>query len=141
MNVGAILAPVFVQVALTLGLLVWSGVLRIRAVTSRTVHYRDIALGQSNWPPRATQISNAFHNQLELPVLFYVAIAIALIVMGPPSPLLVVLSWLFVVSRAVHALIHTTTNNVPRRFFAYAAGLAILGLIWLVLLAETYFRG
>ena len=139
MNVGPVLAPVFVQIALTLGLLVWSGVLRIRAVRGRTIHYRDIALGEPNWPPQATQVSNAFANQLELPVLFYLAIVLALIAGGPPSTLMVVLSWLFVVSRGVHALIHTTTNNVPRRFFAYVAGLFILGLIWLVVFAEVYF--
>jgi hypothetical protein len=138
MSVGTALAPVFVQVALTLGLLVWSGVLRIRAVTSRSVHYRDIALGEPNWPQRATQISNAFANQLELPVLFYVAVAFALIAAGPPSTLLVVLSWLFVISRGLHALVHTTTNNVPRRFFTYVGGLVLLALIWLVVLAEVY---
>ena len=139
MSIGTLLAPLFVQVALTLGLLVWGGVLRIRAVTGRTVHYRDIALGEPNWPPRATQIMNAFRNQLELPLLFYVAIAVALIAAGPPSPLLVVLSWLFVATRGLHALVHTTTNNVPRRFYTYTAGLALLAVIWLVVLAETYF--
>jgi hypothetical protein len=139
MSVGAALLPVFVQVALTFALLVWSGILRIREVTSRAVHYRDIALGEPNWPSRATQISNAFANQLELPLLFYVAIAFTLIAAGPPSTLLVVLSWLFVIFRGLHALVHTTTNNVPRRFFAYVGGLAILGLIWLVALAEIYF--
>ncbi len=139
MGVGAVLAPVFVQVALTLGLLVWSGFLRVRAVTGGAVHYRDIALGEQNWPREATQVANAFANQFELPVLFYVAVAFALIATPPPSLLLVVLSWLFVVCRGLHALVHTTTNNVPRRFFTYVAGLVVLALIWLAVLAEVYF--
>jgi len=33
---------------------------------------RDIALREPNWPPPTTQVANAFHNQLELPMLFYV---------------------------------------------------------------------
>ena len=42
-----------------------------------------------------------------------------------------VLAWLFVALRIVHAAIHVTGNDVPRRFLAYAAGLAVLALFWL----------
>ena len=38
---------------------------------------RDIALGQPDWPERPTQFGNAFHNQFELPVLFYVLTILA----------------------------------------------------------------
>ena len=33
----------------------------------------DVALGQLNWPPRVQQISNSYHSQFQLPVLFYVS--------------------------------------------------------------------
>ena len=35
--------------------------------------------------------------------------------------------------RFVHAAIHVTDNNVPRRFFAYSAGFFVLVAYWLVL--------
>ena len=140
MSAAVVLGPVFLQVALTLSLLVWSGTVRVRSVRSGVVHSRDIALGQRNWPPRVTQIGNSFQNQFELPVLFYLVVVLALLT-GRQSLALVILSWLFVASRGLHALIHVTTNNVPRRFMAYVAGLAILAAMWLIFAAEILFGG
>ena len=138
MNVAAVLAPVFVQIALTFGLLIWMGTLRVQAVRDGTLHVRDIALGQPSWPERITQVQNAYQNQFELPVLFYVLVALALI-SGRATATFIVLSWLFVVLRLFHALIHTTTNNVPRRFFVYTAGMAVLILMWLWFLFSVVF--
>ena len=132
MNVAVILAPLFAQVALTLALLAWQGYLRVSLVRNGAVQIRDIALGEPKWPPDATQAASAFSNQFELPVLFYLAIVIAIVV-GAASTAFVVLCWLFVATRFVHAAIHLTDNNVPRRSFAYTAGYVILGVIWLML--------
>lgn len=139
MSLATILAPVFVQVALTFALLIWQGRLRVAAIRGGELHIRDIALGQPNWPLRATQVANAYRNQFELPVLFYLAIVIA-IALGPVSPAFVALSWLFVAARLAHACVHVTTNNVPRRFLTFTAGLAILIALWVVLLATVLFR-
>ena len=49
------------------------------------------------------------------------------------------LSWLFVISRLFHALIHVTTNNVSRRFFVFLAGAVILTLMWLIFAATVLF--
>jgi hypothetical protein len=138
MNLALVLAPVFIQVALTFVLLIWSGVLRINAVRAKTVHPRDIALGEPNWPPRPTQVANAYRNQLELPVLFYVAVVLA-IIFGQATAAFVLLSWLFVGTRIVHAAIHTTSNNVAQRFWFYTAGLAVLILLWIVLALSLAF--
>ena len=75
MSIEAILMPMFAQVALTFVLLFWMSVLRLRAVRSGRCRPQQIALREPNWPPRVIQIANAFHNQLELPMLFYVVIA------------------------------------------------------------------
>jgi hypothetical protein len=139
--VGApeILAPLFVQVALTLALMFWSGVVRVAAVRSRVVHMRDIALREPNWPKQIAQITNAYQNQLELPVLFYVVTILALFT-GRPTITLVVLGWAFVATRLLHALVHVTTNNVARRFFLFATGAMILLAMW-VLFALDFFFG
>jgi hypothetical protein len=129
MTVDAILAPLFVQVALTFALMFWMGTVRTTAVRRGDARIRDTALGQPNWPPRVQQIANCYHNQFELPVLFYVLVILAYI-LRKADYLFVVMSWLFVVSRVVHAVIHTTTNRVPQRFLAFLIGAVVLLLMW-----------
>lgn len=131
MSVQAVLLPLFVQVGLTFVLLFWMGHLRVGALRRGEVKLKDIALGQPAWPGRATQIGNAFHNQLQLPVLFYVLVALALFT-KQADLLFVALSWVFVALRIVHAAIHVTTNNVPRRFYAFLAGAIVLVIMWAI---------
>ena len=90
-----------------------------------------IALGQPSWPVKAQQISNCFVNQFQLPVLFYVLTALT-IVTRQADLLFGVLAWLFVVTRLVHATIHTTTNLVPWRFYAFLAGAIVLLVMWII---------
>jgi hypothetical protein len=131
MTVPVVLLPLFVQVALTLALMFWMASTRVGSVTAGETKVRDIALGQSNWPTRVQQISNAHANQYELPVLFYVLTALALFT-RKADLLFVVMAWLFVLSRIVHAAIHTTSNRVSHRFYAFAAGAIILLLMWII---------
>jgi hypothetical protein len=131
MSIPAVLAPVFVLIALTFALNFWMAYLRVTAVSGGAVHTRDIALRQPNWPVRATQIGNAYHNQLEHPVLFYVLVAFSLITRQADF-LFVVMSWLFVVFRLVHAYVFVTTNRVSRRFQVFAAAGIVLLLMWAI---------
>ncbi|PVE23137.1 hypothetical protein DC522_17420 [Microvirga sp. KLBC 81] len=131
MNITAVLLPVFVQVGLTFVLLLWLGRLRVGALKAGEVRMCDIALGERNWPKRALQFQNAFHNQFEVPVLFYVLVVLALIT-RKADMLFVVMSWMFVTSRLVHAAIHTTSNKVIWRFQAFAAGVLILAFMWII---------
>ena len=78
MSVPMVLLPVFVLIGLTFALLLWMAFARRGALVGGQTKIRDIVLGQPNWPVRATQIGNCFKNQFELPVLFYILIAIAL---------------------------------------------------------------
>lgn len=131
MSVPTVLLPVFVLVAMTFAIAIWMGYARNRTVYSGERKIRDIALTTENWPDRVKQINNSYHNQYELPVLFYILVALALIT-KKADLIFVVLSWCFVGARLVHAYIHTTTNRVPRRFFAYVAGLVILLIMWIM---------
>jgi len=131
-----ILLPLFVEVALTFALMFWLGVERVAVVRRKEIHIRDIALGQPNWPKRATQIGNAFDNQFQLPLLFYVLVILAIFT-GRASLIFVVLAWLFVGVRIVHAVIHVTHNNVPQRFWVFAAGAIVLALMWLIFAVQV----
>src|ERR1051325_6088729 len=77
MTVQMVLLPVFVQVALTFGLLIWMARVRTGSVRRGETKIRDIALGQPSWPDQPTQISNCFNSQFQLPLLFYVVVILA----------------------------------------------------------------
>lgn len=123
--------PVLVQVVLTFALLVGTGHSRVNAVRGGLVHVRDIALGQQAWPEQPTKFANAYRNQFELPVLFYVLV-ILLMLTKVANLFDVVLAWLFVGSRLVHAYIHVTTNKVIHRFRAFVVGVCLLGAMWVL---------
>ncbi|MDB5570717.1 MAG: hypothetical protein JWN93_1900 [Hyphomicrobiales bacterium] len=135
MSLQAVLAPLFVQVLLTFVLLMMMGRTRFAAAKAGEVRFEDIALGQSAWPERPTKVANAFSNQFEMPVLFYVLVILAVIT-RKADLLFVVLSWVFVLTRLVHALIHTGSNVVMRRFTAFVAGVAVLAAMWVVFAAR-----
>ena len=130
MSVQMVLLPVFVLVGLTFALLLGMASARTRALSSREISFKDIALGQQNWPQRATQIGNCFKNQFELPVLFYVLIALAL-PLRRADLFIVLMSWVFVVTRFAHASIFVTSNNVGRRSLAWFAGVLVLFAMWI----------
>jgi hypothetical protein len=138
MGATQVLAPVFVQVALTLVLFLWMGRLRFADVRSGAVRPADVALGQPNWSTRTMQVMNAFRNQFELPVLFYLVTVLSLFT-ARAGATLVVLAWIFVGTRLLHALIHVTTNNLRRRGILYAAGGLVLIAMWLDYFVELYF--
>jgi hypothetical protein len=131
MSLQAVLLPLFIQVALTFVLMFWTGGVRIAAIRRGDVKIRDIALGQRAWPERETQIANAYHSQFELPVLFYVLVVVAIIARKADF-VFVIMSWVFAVLRIVHAAVHTGSNNVPRRFYAFLAGAIVLLLMWII---------
>ena len=136
MPLAAVLLPVFTLIALTFGLLFWMGASRRDAVARGETRIKDIALGQPAWPRRQMQIGRAFQNQLELPVLFYVLVALSLVTQMADL-LFVAMSWAFVVSRLAHAYVHVTDNHVMRRFKAYLVGVLVLMAMWAIFAARV----
>ena len=126
-----ILLPLFVLVLMTFTLMVLMARSRIGALKRGEVKMADVALGQTNWPPRAQQISNCYHNQFQLPVLFYVLTILAIITRHADY-LFVVLAWLFVLARIAHAYVHCTTNYVRHRFNAFLVGALVLLVMWVI---------
>ncbi len=131
MSISAVILPVLVQVGLTLILLLWLGRSRLATLKSGELKVRDIALGERVWPKRILQIQNSYQNQFELPVLFYALVALALIT-RKADMLFVVMAWMFVTSRLVHAAIHVTTNKLSHRFMAFVVGVLIMAAMWVI---------
>jgi len=130
MSIQMVLLPVFVLVGLAFALLLGMASARTRALKGRETSLKDIALREPNWPVRATQIGNCFSNQFEIPVLFYLLIALAL-PLRHADLVIVLLSWVFVVTRFVHAGIFVTSNNVEQRGTVWFAGVLVLLAMWL----------
>ena len=130
MTVQMVLLPVLVLVGLAFALLLGMATARTRALQARETSLKDIALGQPNWPERTTQIGNCFANQFEVPVLFYVLIALAL-PLRKADLVIVLLSWVFVVTRFAHAGIFVTSNNVRQRGLVWFSGVLVLCVMWL----------
>jgi hypothetical protein len=112
MSVPMVLLPVFVLVGLTFVLLLAKGRSRGQAL-SGDVEPADLA----------TQADVAA-------VLFYVLIALAM-PLRHADLVIVMLSWVFVVTRLVHAGIFVTSNNVRSRSLAWFAGVLVLLAMWI----------
>ena len=131
MTIQMVLLPAIVQVALTFALLLWMASARRASLVRGETKIRDIALGPSAWPARPQQISNCYASQFQVPLLFYVLVIFAWITRHADL-IFVVMAWIFVLSRLVHAYIHTTSNHVPTRFNAFAVGVLVLLLMWII---------
>ena len=128
-NALLLIASMLALGALALGILFYLGTVRLPMIVKGEVRIKDVAISRDGWPEREKQVSNAFDNQFQLPVLFYVAAIVAL-TFGP-TLLEVLLAWVFVILRFIHAYIHVTDNHVTRRFWTYTAGLLVLCALWL----------
>ena len=131
MSVAEVLLPVFAHVLLVFILLFWMGKERRGALVSREVQMKNVALDEPNWPKKATQLGNCLKNQFEFPVLFYALIALAL-PLRQTDLMLVLLSWVFVVTRYLHAGIFVTSNDMKTRSLAFFAGVLVLLAMWII---------
>jgi hypothetical protein len=116
MSVRWVLLPVFLSVGLTFALLLGMVATRARAKKAG-------AVGND-------QFGDCFSNQFELPLLFYVLIALAL-PLRHVDYVMVLLSWVFVVTRFAHAGIFVSSNNLQQRGGAWFAGVLVLFAMWL----------
>ena len=119
MTLQMVLLPVFVQVGLTFFLLLWA------ARARRNSTGRETRSG-----------NNGFADEFGLPVLFYVLIAIAL-PLRRVDLVLVILSWVFVVTRFAHAGILATSNDDRNRSLAWHAGVLVLLAMWVYFALKT----
>ena len=136
MSLQSVLLPLFVEVILTIVVMLRMGALRFRDFRTGAVKPLAVALREPNWPPRTAQAANSFSNQFELPVLFYV-LTILEWVTRHAGLLFVVLAWVFVILRVAHAYVHVTSNIVRLRGGVYSAGAVVLVIMWLIYIVQV----
>lgn len=125
MDKDLILFPVLVQVLLTISLYISLNVLKKRAVAAEEVDEARRALHEDAWPEYVLKINNCIRNQFEVPVLFYVLV-LAHVSSNAVNGFSVGIAWLFVLSRIVHAYIHTGSNHVPTRRRVFTVGVILV---------------
>ncbi len=94
-------------------------VLRIRAVKNNEIemlYFKTYNLGVA--PQLMLQTDRHFINLFEAPVLFYMVCAFSVITFKVDLSMLVV-AWLYVIFRIIHAFIHLTSNKIKARMLAY----------------------
>lgn len=136
MSLEAVLLPLFVEVVLTFVLLVSLGPLRSRDISSGTVSPADVALREPNWSRRSQQVAYSFSNQFELPVLFYVLTILAYVT-HHAGILFVVLAWVFVIFRLLHAYVHVTSNKIQLRGSLFGISALALAIMWAIYIVEV----
>lgn len=128
MNPDLIFLPVLVQVLLTIAVYIGLVVAKYRALKAGQVDETRRALHDDAWPDSVIKFNNNIRNQFEVPVLFYV-LCVVLWALQATSVFVQVLAWLFVISRIVHAYIHTGSNYVPHRRKVFMAGCVMVVLL------------
>jgi hypothetical protein len=123
-----LLLPAFVQVTLTVYVLTRMGQGRVRAVRLGQVKRSEIDT-KSAYSETVQKFANNYVSQFELPVLFYVVLAFALVTELIDFKL-IGLAWAFVGARLVHSFVHTGSNRIATRFKVFVAGLVFLVGMW-----------
>jgi hypothetical protein len=129
MNQTAIIWPMIAHVVLVYSIYVLIARRRraaVRAGSAKPSQFRENVVE----PPESQYVRNNLANQFELPVLFHSG-CLALYVTGGAGLVAVILAWLFVASRYVHAVIHVTTNRIRHRQPVFSLGYLALGAMWL----------
>ena len=130
MDKTSILFPMVALVTLTFAVLLLIPVRRFRAGIAGQIKFDDFKYGESARVPPEVSIPNRnMMNLLELPLLFYVACLIYLVI-GRVDQFALALAWLYVALRIAHSAIHVTYNRVRHRLIVFAASNVVLVMFW-----------
>ena len=126
-----LLLPLLAQVALTFIVMLIMYRKRVDEMKLKRIHPQRIRTRSKSKALLTDSESAAdnFSNLFELPILFYTAILLTLILMVQDS-ILVILAWAFVISRYLHSFVHVSYNRVMHRFSVFVFSSFVLLAYW-----------
>jgi hypothetical protein len=126
-----LLLPLLAQVALTFIVMLIMYRKRVAEMKLKRIHPQRIRTRSKSKALLTDSESAAdnFSNLFELPILFYTAILLTLILMVQDS-ILVILAWAFVISRYLHSFVHVNYNRVMHRFSVFVFSSFVLLAYW-----------
>jgi hypothetical protein len=132
MSFNPILLPLLVMVFLTLLVWIYLFAVRIPEIKFKNVDPDDLKdrAEAHRLLTASAAASNNLKNLFEMPVLFYVAVMLMMLLLIQDT-LLVQLAWAFVILRVIHSVVHCTYNRVMHRFIVYFISCLFLLLIWI----------
>ena len=141
MSVLSLVYPMLALVILTFAVLIVLFRSRVRMVREglAPVSYFRTFQGSLEQPEFTVKPARHFTNLFEAPTLFYVG-CLAAMVTGVTGTLVVVLAWLYVAMRYLHAYIHLGGNRVRHRMRAYFASWLCLMALWITVAVGVAMR-
>ena len=136
MNQSLILFPLICLVLLTgcVGIAMLAA--RYRAVRQGALNPSYFKYNRGGKPPEyLLKITQHFDNLLETPLLFYLSV-ILILILNKVDTWYLILAWLYIASRIIHAWIHIGENNILQRKNAFIAGYVLIFIIWVRLLLQ-----
>ena len=124
-----LLLPVFALVLLVFIVAVTMLRARIAEMKRLRIHPQKFATSAGTAQLECAAIADNFRNLFEMPVLFYVLVVL-LMITGQQGIVFVALAWVYVALRYVHSWIHCGYNKVIHRFYAFAASVLVLAVMW-----------
>lgn len=126
-----LLLPLLAQVALTFIVMLIMYRKRVTEMKVKRIHPQRIRTRSKSKALLTDSASAAdnFSNLFELPILFYTAILLTLILMVQDG-ILVILAWSFVISRYLHSFVHVSYNRVMHRFSFFVFSSFVLLAYW-----------
>lgn len=129
-SVDALVAPMAALVSLValtwLLMVVLRNYASMRDARAATYYLSYKADPPPDWIERPAR---AFNNLMQLPTLFYVACLI-MMVRGRCDEAQLWIAWLYVATRALHAVVYIGWNPLPYRFASWVASSMALGVLW-----------
>ena len=132
MSFNPILLPLLAMVFLTFAVWVYLYALRIPEIKRLGINPDELQDRAESHKLLTVSgaASNNLKNLFEIPILFYLAAMIAMLLLIQDD-LLVLLAWGFVILRVVHSAIHCSYNRVMHRFIAYLISCLFLMFMWI----------
>lgn len=131
MQTHLIFWPVLVQLLIPFWVLILNGSRKAVDRRSGANDPEQSAIDNKAWSLPVVLTSNSLANQFQLPVVFYV-LCLMLAVIDAVSTLTLIVAWLFVLTRWLHAYVHVTTNHIPSRFGSFVLSTLILLVLLLI---------
>ncbi|MBT8132504.1 MAG: MAPEG family protein [Gammaproteobacteria bacterium] len=125
MNNHLIFWPLLAQMLIPVLVLMLNGKRKAADVKSGKFDREKAAIDNEAWSLPVILTSKSLANQFQLPVLFYV-LCLVLAQLNAVDTFALIIAWLFVVTRYVHAYVHVSSNYVPMRLRAFLLGALFL---------------
>ena len=123
--------PVMAQLLIPILVLLLNGKRKSVDVKSGNFDREKAAMNNEAWSKPVVLTSKNLANQFQLPVIFYVLCLILANIDAVTMTILVV-AWIFVVTRYVHAYVHVSTNYVPARMRVFLLGALFLFVLFVL---------